>query len=209
MEQQDGSLRQVAGENLTKPQRTGQSDSRLSADFLVTRWVFNHADRSRLSRQLRRETLLSSAHASSRRINHVDDESRQAAACHGVLMRVETTACLEPSGRLGDLKSQARPVLRRARTRLYPGSNLRPLTHSNPYQLLVATILSAQCTNARVNMVTPGAIPPVSRPTQSGESQAGPGRGPHSLDRFFRAKARSLLAMAQQIVELHRRQDSS
>ena len=29
------------------------------------------------------------------------------------------------------------------------------LTHANPYQLLVATILSAQCTDARVNMVTP------------------------------------------------------
>ena len=32
--------------------------------------------------------------------------------------------------------------------------HLRP-THENPYQLLVATILSAQCTDARVNMVTP------------------------------------------------------
>jgi len=33
-----------------------------------------------------------------------------------------------------------------------PGS---PLAHETPYQLLVATILSAQCTDARVNMVTP------------------------------------------------------
>jgi endonuclease-3 len=30
------------------------------------------------------------------------------------------------------------------------------LTHANPFQLLVATILSAQCTDERVNMVTPG-----------------------------------------------------
>jgi endonuclease III len=30
-----------------------------------------------------------------------------------------------------------------------------PLDHADPYQLLVATILSAQCTDARVNMVTP------------------------------------------------------
>ena len=29
------------------------------------------------------------------------------------------------------------------------------LVHADPYQLLVATILSAQCTDARVNMVTP------------------------------------------------------
>jgi endonuclease-3 len=33
-----------------------------------------------------------------------------------------------------------------------PGS---PLAHETPYQLLVATILSAQCTDARVNLVTP------------------------------------------------------
>src|ERR1700761_6819542 len=30
-----------------------------------------------------------------------------------------------------------------------------PLAHETPFQLLVATILSAQCTDARVNMVTP------------------------------------------------------
>jgi endonuclease III len=30
-----------------------------------------------------------------------------------------------------------------------------PLDHEDPYQLLVATVLSAQCTDARVNMVTP------------------------------------------------------
>jgi endonuclease III len=37
---------------------------------------------------------------------------------------------------------------------LYPGA-FEGLTHKNPLQLLVATILSAQCTDARVNMVTP------------------------------------------------------
>jgi endonuclease-3 len=37
---------------------------------------------------------------------------------------------------------------------LYPQPAM-PLDHEDPYQLLVATILSAQCTDARVNMVTP------------------------------------------------------
>ena len=37
---------------------------------------------------------------------------------------------------------------------LYPGK-FEGLSHENPLQLLVATILSAQCTDARVNMVTP------------------------------------------------------
>jgi endonuclease-3 len=35
------------------------------------------------------------------------------------------------------------------------GSSTCSLSHENPYQLLVATILSAQCTDARVNLVTP------------------------------------------------------
>jgi endonuclease-3 len=39
--------------------------------------------------------------------------------------------------------------------RLYPDA-ATPLTHANALQLLVATILSAQCTDARVNLVTPG-----------------------------------------------------
>ena len=38
--------------------------------------------------------------------------------------------------------------------RLYPDA-ATPLTHANALQLLVATILSAQCTDARVNLVTP------------------------------------------------------
>ena len=39
----------------------------------------------------------------------------------------------------------------------YPGTarDLCALQHSNPYELLAATILSAQCTDERVNMVTP------------------------------------------------------
>ena len=36
----------------------------------------------------------------------------------------------------------------------YPGAECA-LHHRNPWELLVATILSAQCTDARVNMVTP------------------------------------------------------
>ena len=39
--------------------------------------------------------------------------------------------------------------------RLYPNVTCA-LHHSNPWELLVATILSAQCTDVRVNMVTPG-----------------------------------------------------
>ena len=52
-----------------------------------------------------------------------------------------------------DPKRQARKVVRELK-RLYPEPSCA-LVHENPFQLLVATILSAQCTDARVNMVTP------------------------------------------------------
>jgi endonuclease-3 len=39
--------------------------------------------------------------------------------------------------------------------RLYPRAPI-PLAHEDPFQLLVAVVLSAQCTDARVNLVTPG-----------------------------------------------------
>ncbi|HSQ59929.1 MAG TPA: endonuclease III, partial [Acidobacteriota bacterium] len=45
-------------------------------------------------------------------------------------------------------------ALLEALRRAYPDATCA-LTHEDPFQLLVATILSAQCTDARVNMVTP------------------------------------------------------
>src|SRR5580692_2952377 len=53
----------------------------------------------------------------------------------------------------GTEKKHARRVCT-ALKRAYPEA-VCALTHANPYELLVATILSAQCTDARVNMVTP------------------------------------------------------
>lgn len=53
-----------------------------------------------------------------------------------------------------DQKKRAGEVLRRLKIE-YPHSKCS-LTYKTPHQLLVATILSAQCTDARVNSVTPG-----------------------------------------------------
>jgi endonuclease-3 len=77
------------------------------------------------------------------------------------------------------------------------------LNFADPYQLLVATILSAQCTDERVNMVTPALFKKY--PTARTLARA---RTP-SLEKeirstgFFRAKARSLLGMAKGLVESH------
>jgi endonuclease III len=77
------------------------------------------------------------------------------------------------------------------------------LNFSDPFQLLVATILSAQCTDERVNMVTPALF----RKYPSARELAR-ARTP-SLEKeirstgFFRAKSRSLLGMARGLVESH------
>jgi endonuclease-3 len=51
-----------------------------------------------------------------------------------------------------DRKVRARAILRRLK-REFPGATTA-LSHEDPFQLLIATILSAQCTDERVNMVT-------------------------------------------------------
>ncbi len=86
--------------------------------------------------------------------------------------------------------------------RAYPQATCA-LVHANPYELLVATILSAQCTDARVNMVTPELF------RRYPDAQSLARAVPSDLEAlirstgFFRAKARSLLAMAQRIVLEH------
>lgn len=90
------------------------------------------------------------------------------------------------------------PALERA----YPDAKIA-LNFSNPYELLVATILSAQCTDERVNMVTP----PLFRhyPTARDLARANPEQLESEVRStgFFRAKTRSLLGMAQAVVERH------
>ena len=53
---------------------------------------------------------------------------------------------------LDELKARTRAIIRRLK-RAYPDARCS-LNHTNPFELLVATILSAQCTDERVNMVT-------------------------------------------------------
>jgi endonuclease III len=76
-----------------------------------------------------------------------------------------------------------------------------PLVHDNAFQLLVAVILSAQCTDAAVNKVTPEIFRRY--PTPTALSRA-PGAEIKSLIRtlgLFRAKAKSLKRCAQQLVQ--------
>lgn len=85
----------------------------------------------------------------------------------------------------------------------YPGSarELCALRHEDPYQLLSATILSAQCTDERVNLVTPELF---SRyPSVEDLAAADPSEVEAVVRStgFFRAKAASLVAMANAVVD--------
>jgi endonuclease-3 len=77
------------------------------------------------------------------------------------------------------------------------------LQYSTPFELLVATILSAQSTDERVNIVTPAVFkkyPDARALANATTSEIEPLI--HSTG-FFRAKAKSLVAMAQALVERH------
>lgn len=101
----------------------------------------------------------------------------------------------------GELKKRAGRIVR-GLAKEYPDVTCA-LHHDSPYQLLVATILSAQCTDERVNMVTPALFKKY--PDYAALAKA---RQP-TLEKlikstgFFRNKATSLIGMAKGVVERH------
>jgi endonuclease-3 len=87
--------------------------------------------------------------------------------------------------------------------RLYPGTaaELCALDHADAFQLLAATILSAQCTDERVNLTTPALFARYpDAPSMAAADAAEVEALIHSTG-FFRAKARNLIGMAQGVVE--------
>lgn len=89
-----------------------------------------------------------------------------------------------------------------ALAQVYPDSRCA-LDFADLYQLIVATILSAQCTDKRVNMVTPRLFD--TYPSAAALAAADPAEL-ESIIRstgFYRAKAKNLIAMAQGLVQRH------
>jgi endonuclease-3 len=83
--------------------------------------------------------------------------------------------------------------------RMFPGATCA-LRHTNAWELLVATILSAQCTDERVNKVTPGLF--AKYPTVedfANAPQAELARDIHSTG-FFNNKAKSIIGAARTIL---------
>jgi endonuclease III len=98
-------------------------------------------------------------------------------------------------------RARARKIIR-ALKRAYPDAKIA-LDFSNPLELLVATILSAQCTDERVNMVTPALFAKYTSARDWAKADLPTlERLVHSTG-FFRAKARAIVGMAQALVERH------
>jgi endonuclease-3 len=100
-----------------------------------------------------------------------------------------------------DVRRRARKIVRLL-AKLYPDARCA-LRHENPLQLLIATILSAQCTDARVNQVTPSLF------ARFRDAKAYATANPRELETaiqstgFFRNKARNIIECCRQLVERH------
>lgn len=82
----------------------------------------------------------------------------------------------------------------------YPHSRTA-LQFRNPLQIMVATILSAQCTDKRVNMVTPALFAKYPRVEDFARAQAPELEDAIRSTGFYRNKARSIIGAARKIVE--------
>jgi len=106
-----------------------------------------------------------------------------------------------PARRTRDAAARAPEILTRLLA-AYPDARCA-LEHRSAFELLCATILSAQCTDARVNMVTPVLFERY--PTAEALARARPADVEEIIKStgFFRNKTRSLIGMAQALVGDH------
>ena len=109
-----------------------------------------------------------------------------------------TTPPSANSGRKGRAPARVEEILRRLDV-AYPGVRCA-LTHKDAWQLLAATILSAQCTDVRVNMVTPELFRQY--PTVEDVARATPEEIEPIIQStgFFRNKAKNMVGAARRIV---------
>ena len=98
--------------------------------------------------------------------------------------------------------NRVRAVLRGLR-KAYPEADCA-LLFETPFQLLVATILSAQCTDARVNLVTRSLFPKWGTPQDLAEVPIPLLEEEIRSTGFFRNKAKNLQGASREIVEKHR-----
>src|ERR1041384_3647058 len=102
-------------------------------------------------------------------------------------------------GTIDEVKKRVRDVIRRLK-RAYPDAQTS-LRHTNAFELLIATILSAQSTDERVNIVTADLFRKYRKPEDYLKVP------PHELEKdihstgFFRMKTKSLQGTAKMLIE--------
>jgi endonuclease III len=107
----------------------------------------------------------------------------------------------KPKESFAQKKRRAAAVLRRLKT-AYPEAKCA-LNHSSPLELLVATILSAQCTDVRVNLVTPRLFAKYKTAADYSRSPRGELEREIRSTGFFNAKAKSIRAACAAIAAEH------
>lgn len=86
--------------------------------------------------------------------------------------------------------------------KLYPVASTQ-LVYRNPWELLVATVLAAQCTDARVNLVTPVFFSRWPGPAELAGADVAEVENVIRSAGFYRNKARNLVGAAKQLLERH------
>ena len=104
-----------------------------------------------------------------------------------------------PIGDPAEVKRQAGRVVRTLKKE-YPEVHCA-LVHQSPFELLVATILSAQCTDARVNMVTPGLFKQFPDPAAFAAAKLPAIEKAIQSTGFFRSKSKNIKACATSLVD--------
>ena len=99
-------------------------------------------------------------------------------------------------------KAERAPEIYRRLARAYPDAHCA-LDFTDPFQLTVATILSAQCTDKRVNMVTPELFRRYPAPADLAAADPADVEAIIKSTGFFRAKTKSLIGMATAVDEKH------
>ena len=117
--------------------------------------------------------------------------------------KIAASEPVAPKKRPGKTKKPLAPeritAILDALQKTYPNA-VCALTHTNAWELTVATILSAQCTDARVNVVTPALFHAYPTPREMAHAQPEELQPILSSLSFFRQKSKSLVGAAKVIV---------
>lgn len=102
---------------------------------------------------------------------------------------------------IADLKKRTAEIIKRLKM-VYPDAHCA-LNHSNAFELLIATILSAQCTDARVNIVTADLFRKYRGPRAFIEVPAAELEMDIRSTGFFRSKAKNIQAACERIINVY------